>query len=80
MPFGVAFVSFVIKLFILQVLKSSNINFNTKKLQITVADPDFDLRGAWTLSTGGGGECRKSLKVLKAEVKVILSVFLARFL
>jgi len=45
-----------------------------------VADQGFDLRGAWTLSTGGGGECRKSLKVLKAEVKVILSVFLARFL
>jgi len=36
---------------------------------MAVADPGFDLRGAWTLSTGGGG--RKSMKVLKVEVKVI---------
>jgi len=48
-----------------------------------VADPGFDLRvGAWTLSTGvgGGRKCRKSLKVLEVEVKVIFSVFLAIFL
>jgi len=43
-----------------------------------VAGPGFDLRGACTLSTGGG--FRKSLKVLKVEVKVIFSVFLAIFL
>jgi len=30
---------------------------------LSVADPGFDLEGAWTLSTGGGG-VRKSLKVL----------------
>ena len=34
-----------------------------------VADPGFDLRGAWTLSRGRGG--RKSLKVLNAEVNVM---------
>jgi len=28
---------------------------------LSVADPGFDLRGAWTFSTGGGVE--KSLKV-----------------
>ena len=47
-----------------------------------MADPGFGLRGvggAWTLSTGRGGG-RKSLEVLKTQVKVILSVFLVIFL
>jgi len=43
-----------------------------------VAAPGFYL-GVRSLSTGGGGG-RKSLKVLKVEVKVFLSVFLAIFL
>ena len=34
--------------------------------QRSLADPGVDLRGAWTLSTSGGGG--KSLKVLTAEV------------
>jgi len=38
---------------------------------LPVADPGFDLRG---------GDGIKSLKVLKVEVKVLLSVFLAIFL
>ena len=37
---------------------------------------DLTLGGAWTLSTGG----RKSLKVLKVEVKVILKRVLVLFL
>jgi len=42
-----------------------------------VAGTGFDLRGgAWILSTGGGS--RKSLKVLKVEVKVIFRVFWCR--
>jgi len=47
-----------------------------------VADPGFDLRGGVDLVNGGGGgrKCRKSLKMLKVEVKVIFSVFLAIFL
>ena len=35
-----------------------------------MADPGFDLGGAWTLSTGRGG--RKSVKMLKVAVKVII--------
>jgi len=47
-----------------------------------VADPGFDLRVAWTLSTGGGGGGRKTLNVfIVVEVKVIFSrFFLAIFL
>jgi len=53
---------------------------------LAVADPGFDLSGGVDLVNGGGGgggggrKCRKSLKVLKVEVKVIFSVFLAIFL
>jgi len=36
---------------------------------MSAANPGFDLRGAWTLSTGGGGG-RQSLNVLKVEVNV----------
>ena len=43
-----------------------------------MADPGFDLRGGVDFVKGGGG--RKSLKVLKVEVKVIFSVFLDVFL
>ena len=39
----------------------------------TVADPGFDLRGGVDVVNKGGG--RKSLKVLKVEVKVILACF-----
>jgi len=39
-----------------------------------VADPGFDLRGGG-VDFGNGGGCRKSLKVLKVEVKVILECF-----
>jgi len=35
-----------------------------------VADPGFDIRGGVDFVNGGGG--RKSLKVLKVEVKVII--------
>ena len=43
-----------------------------------VADPGFDLRGAWTLSTGGWG--LKSIEVLNVKVKVICKRVLAVFL
>jgi len=39
-----------------------------------VADPGFDLTGGVDFVNGQGGS-RKSLKVLKVEVKVIFSVF-----
>ena len=39
---------------------------------------DLTLVGAWTLSTEGGG--RKSMKVLKVEVKVIFKRVLTVFL
>jgi len=45
-----------------------------------VADLGFDLRGAWTSSTGWGAGKSKSLKKLKVEVKVIFRVFLAKFI
>ena len=45
----------------------------------TVAAPEFDLRGGRGLcQRWGRGGGRKSLKVLKVEVKVILSVFWRR--
>ena len=44
-----------------------------------VADPGFDLRGG-ALSTGGDGGCRKSLNVLKVQVKVILKRVLVVYL
>jgi len=38
----------------------------------SVADPGFDLRGGVDfVNRGGGGGGRKSLKVLKVEVKVL---------
>jgi len=40
---------------------------------VPLADPGFDLRGGVDFVKGGGG--RKSLKLLKVEVKVIFSVF-----
>jgi len=40
---------------------------NALKSIKAVADPGFDLRGAWTLSTGRGD--KRSLKVLTVEVK-----------
>ena len=43
-----------------------------------MADPGFDLTGGVDFvngGVGGGGGGRKSLKVLKVEVKVIFSVF-----
>ena len=44
-----------------------------------MAVPGFDLRGAWTLSTGWRGGGRKSLKVLMVEVKVKVKVILRDF-
>ena len=44
-----------------------------------VADPGFDLRGGVDFVNGEGGG-RKSLKMLKIEVKVILKRVLAIFL
>jgi len=41
--------------------------FRNNRIIFPGADPGFDLRGAWTLSTGGG----KPLKVLNVEVNVI---------
>ena len=47
--------------------------FIGKQRPLTVADPGFDLRGGVDIVHRGGG--RKSLEVLKVEVKVIFSVF-----
>ena len=43
-----------------------------------MADPGFDLRGAWTLSTGEGG-VENQVKVLYVEIKDIFCVFLPYF-
>jgi len=48
-----------------------------RAVQVGQQIQDLTLGGAWTFSTGGGR--RKSLKVLKVEVKDIFSVFLVPF-
>jgi len=40
-------------------------------MHVAVADPGFDIRGGVDFVNGGGAG-RKSLKVLKVEVKVII--------
>ena len=40
-----------------------------------MADPGFDLMGGVDFVNGRGGGRRKSLKVLKVEVKVVFSMF-----
>jgi len=46
---------------------------NSTLLDLALADPGFDLKGGVDFVNGEGG--RKSLKLLKVEVKVILACF-----
>ena len=60
--------------------KNITVQISSQLLLLSVADPGFDLfRGGVDFVNRGGG-IRKSLKVLKVKVKVILKRALAVFL